>query len=543
MQALMMDAPLTLDVVARRFEEIFPTRPVVSRRNDRVVERSTWGEVGARARRLSAALAGLGIQPGDRVATLAWNHQRHLEAYFGIPGCGAVLHTLNLRLHPRELEYIIGHAGDAIILVDECLLPLLDRVSPSIRDVRFVVMRETDAAMPPGALDYEDLLASADTASWNPPVLDERHPAAMCYTTGTTGAPKGVVYSHRSTVLHAMAMALPDCAGFSERDVCLPVVPMFHVNAWGFPFAAALVGSGFVLPGPHLDAVSLLDLFQSEGVTMSAGVPTILMGILAALDAEPARWNLKQLDRLIVGGAAVPAAVVDGFQRRHGITVLHAWGMTETSPLGTIARLPPDLLSLPADQELALRTAQGRPAPLVELRIRGENEVVAPDGRSMGELEIRGPWIASSYYNSVDGRDAFTDDGWLRTGDIATIDERRYVRIQDRAKDLVKSGGEWISSIALENALMGHAAIAEAAVIAIPHEKWGERPAAIVTLRPGMTTSAADLRSYLTPLVARWWLPEDFVAVATIPRTSTGKFKKLELRAQWAEGTLGGTVL
>ncbi len=315
MQALMMDAPLTLDILVRRAEEVFPARPVVSRRNDRVVERSTWGVVAARARQLAAALASLGIQPGDRVATLAWNHRRHLEAYFGIPGCGAVLHTLNLRLHPRELEYIVGHAGDAIILVDECLLPLLDRVSPSIRDTRFVVMRETDAPVPPGALDYEELLAHAGSGSWQPPVLDERQPAAMCYTTGTTGAPKGVVYSHRSTVLHALGMALPDCAGFAERDVCLPVVPMFHVNAWGFPFAAALVGSGFVLPGPHLDPVSLLDLFHSEGVTMAAGVPTILMGILGALDAEPSRWNLSRLDRLIVGGAAVPPAIVDGFQR------------------------------------------------------------------------------------------------------------------------------------------------------------------------------------------------------------------------------------
>ena len=537
MLAQMMDVPLTITHLLDRAGTLFPSRPVVSRRPDRTVEHSTWGEVAHRARRLAAALTSLGIQPGDRVATLAWNHRRHLEAYFGIPMAGAVLHTLNLRLHPTELEYIVAHAGDRVILVEESLLPLLDRVHPSLRDVRLVVMRDTDAALPADALDYDALLDRAPDW-WQGPEIDERQAAALCYTTGTTGAPKGVLYSHRSTVLHALGTSLPDFTGLSEHDVALPVVPMFHVNAWGLPFSAAMLGMGLVLPGRFLDAESLLELFEQEGVTLASGVPTVWLAVLLALDKEPARWNVPRLKRLFVGGAAAPPSMMRGFEERHGITVVHAWGMTETSPVAVLSRLAPDMHTLDRDEQWRVRSLQGRPLPLVEIRARTSEGIASWGDERMGELEVRGPWIASSYFNNADGASAFTDDGWLRTGDIVTIDRRGFVHIQDRAKDLVKSGGEWISSIALENAIMGHPAVREAAVIAIPDERWGERPLAVVVFAEGHAASAAELRAFLTPQVASWWLPERFAAVDAIPRTAAGKFRKVELRQAWAEGKI-----
>jgi acyl-CoA synthetase (AMP-forming)/AMP-acid ligase II len=534
MQSLMMDFPLTLDVVLRRAETLFPARPIVSRRADRSLSRTTWGEVGRRARRLAAALAASGVRPGDRVGTLAWNHSRHLEAYFGIPLCGAVLHTLNLRLHPSELEYIIAHGGDRAILVDQSLLPLLDRVHPSLRDVQLIVMGEGEEAPPAGMTDYEAFLESLGSPGWEPPTLAETDAAAMCYTTGTTGAPKGVLYSHRSMVLHSFVLGLADTFGLSERDMCLPVVPMFHVNAWGLPYGAALFGAGLAMPGPHLDPESLLDLFASAGVTFGAGVPTIWLGVLRAIDAHPGRWDLSRLKGLAVGGAAAPPGLIEGFDR-HDIRIVHAWGMTETSPIGTVSRVPPDLEHEAADTQLGIRATQGRPAPLVEIRARDQAGLVKWDGRTLGELEVRGPWVASAYYQAPEGATAFTDDGWFGTGDVVTIDPRGFVHIQDRSKDLVKSGGEWISSIALENALMGHPAVAEAAVIAVPDLRWGERPLAVVVLAEGMRASPEELRAFLAPRVAKWWLPERFEFVQSIPRTSAGKFKKTELRARYAQ--------
>ncbi len=532
MQGLMMDVPLSIPSMVRRARRLYSHRAVVSRRPDKSIHRSTYGEVIGRAARLARALQRLGVRPGDRVATLAWNHWRHVEAYFAIPSVGAVLHTLNLRLHPDDIAYIARHAEDTVVLVDKVLWPLWEKCAERI-GARHVIVMSDDGIVPPGTLEYETLLAAEDD-TFGFDDLPENTAAAMCYTSGTTGQPKGVLYSHRSITLHALGLGMVSNFGLSDRDVVLPVVPMFHVNAWGLPFGCAMLGAGQVHPGPHLDPASLLQLLQDEGVTLTAGVPTIWMGILAALDAAPGTWKLSRLHTMVVGGSAVPEAMIRGFQERHGLRIVHAWGMTETSPLGTVAQLPAELQASDVDTQFAWRARQGRPSPLVEIRARNETGIVPWNGETMGELEVRGPWVASSYYQAEGADDRFTADGWFRTGDIVTIDATGCVTIQDRAKDLVKSGGEWISSVALEGALMGHPDVAEAAVVAVPHAKWDERPLAVVVMRAGRPFHEDSLRAHLAAQFAKWWIPDAIIDVPSIPRTSAGKFLKSAIREQFA---------
>jgi fatty-acyl-CoA synthase len=524
---LMMEQELTVPVLVRRAEELHGGTEIVSRLPDRSLARTTYAELVPRSRRLGAALLGLGLSPGDRIATLCWNHASHLEAYLGIPAAGLVCHTLNLRLAADELAYIASHGGDRALVVDESLLPLARSFLPRTRIEHVVVVGAPDG----GAIAYEELVGSADDpGGW--PALDERSAAAMCFTSGTTGRPKGVVYSHRALLLHTLVSCMASVLDVRETDTVLPVVPMFHANAWGLPLACTLVGAKQVLPGPHLDPASLLELLEGERVTFTAGVPTIWLGLLQLLDAEAGRHDLSALRRLLVGGAAAPRSMIDAFEERHGLDVLHAWGMTEMTPIGTVCTVPADL---PGEDRSSYRAKQGRPVPLVDVRARAESGAETPwDGATMGELEVRGSWIAAGYHEAPEGADRWTDDGWFRTGDIVTIDERGTVAIQDRTKDVIKSGGEWISSVALENALMGYPAVAEAAVIAIPDERWLERPLAAVVLKPGAAASAEELRAHLAPDFAPWQLPDRFEFVDEIPKTAVGKFRKTALRERFA---------
>jgi fatty-acyl-CoA synthase len=529
-EGLMMDDyPLSLTGIVERAERFSPQRKVVFRRPDGSVGRTTLGDCAARARRLGTALGRLGIGPGDPVATLMWNQPEHVEVYFTLPSMGAVLHTLNPRLHPDELSFIVNDAEDRVIVVDESLLEAFESFHGA-RDFEHVIVVCREGAAPDGYLDYEALIADAEPIQW--PGADEHAAAAMCYTSGTTGRPKGVVYSHRSLVLHSLVAALPDANDLASRDTVLPVVPMFHANAWGLIFTAALVGAGLVLPGPHLDAVNILDLLADEQVTVTAGVPTVWMMMLQAIDAQPDRWDLSRLRMLLVGGSAVPRSMLVGFDR-HGLTIIQAWGMTETSPLGSVSRLPLELDDAPEEERYDYRARQGRPSPFVEIRARGDDGQLIPwDDRTMGELEVRGPWVARAYHRGR-GAEKFSDDGWFSTGDVVTIDPTGNLRICDRSKDLVKSGGEWISSVDLENLLMAHEAVAEAAVIAVPDERWGERPLAVVAVREDHTVEPDELKAHLAQHYAKWQIPDRFEFIDQIPRTATGKFKKTALREMY----------
>ncbi len=533
MKGTMMDFPLTLVPVLERAGKLFPKVEIVSRLPDRSLHRSNYGEFYGRARRLAEALRRAGLRGDDRVATLMWNHYAHLEAYFGVPLAGGIVHTLNLRLAAAELAYIMNHAGDRFLIVDDVLLPLWEKVREQVKVERVFVTPLGSEAVPAGYDSYEELLAQA-RGDFEYPAIAEDDAAVMCYTSGTTGTPKGVLYSHRALVLHSFAVSLADAFGLGQRDVALPVVPMFHANAWGLPFACVMLGTKAVFPGPHLDAESLLDLFAKEGVTYAAGVPTVWMGIADALEKHPGRWKLAPGMRLTVGGAAAPESLIRRFDKQ-GIDVRHSWGMTEMTPAGTTSKVKSTLLGLPEDEQYALRAKQGLPFPFVELRGMGEPGEIPWDGRTMGEMQVRGPWIAASYYKNEAERDKWTGDGWFRTGDVITIDAEGYVKIADRTKDMIKSGGEWISTVELENALMGHPAVKEAAVIGLPHPKWLERPLAVVVLREGAAASEDELRAHLAGKFAKWQLPDNFAFASEIPRTSVGKFKKSALRAQFKD--------
>jgi fatty-acyl-CoA synthase len=528
MNGLMMDYQLTLPTILRRAETYFPNKQIITRLPDKSIHRYTYRDWGRRSRQLAVALQGLGLERGDRVATLAWNHYQHYECYMGIPCGGFVLHTLNIRLHPSDLAYIASHAGDKAIVVDRSLVPLLECFKDETPIEHVIVVEDS----------YEELLAGADPDAWRDPDLQENEAAAMCYTSGTTGRPKGVVYSHRSTVLHTLGVASGAPCGrpLSEEDTFLPVVPMFHANAWGYPYLAAMLGANIVYPGPHLDGESLLDLLAGERVTWTAGVPTIWMGILAQLDANPGKWDLSRIKGMLIGGSAPPRAMIDAFKTRHNLDTVHGWGMTETSPVASTSLLFGDLRNADWETQLDYISLQGLPLPFVELRARdAEGNEVPWDDKTMGELEIRGPWVAAGYYDTPEQADRWTDDGWFKTGDIVTMHPEGFIHIQDRSKDVIKSGGEWISSVELECALMGHPAVAEAAVIGIPDEKWFERPMGVVVLRPGASATPEELREFLAPNFAKWWLPEQFEFVDEIPKTAVGKFRKTVLREMFVK--------
>ena len=532
MESTIMDFPLTLSMIMRRAELLFPNQEIVTRQPDRSFHRYTNREWLRRAKKLALALKKMGVRDGERVASFCWNHYQHYELYFAVPAMGAVLHTLNLRLGEEDLSYIINHADDRVLFIDDSLLPLYEKFRNRVNFRRIVVISR-DGEVPEGMLDYETLLGQEDEQEFEYTDWDERKAISMCYTSGTTGKPKGVLFSHRSTILHALVSCMSTTLAFSEKDVLLPVVPMFHVNAWGIPYAAPMVGSKLVFPGPYSDPASLLEAFVQEKVTFTGGVPTIWIGMLKVLDENPGVHDLSNMRMLLVGGSAVPRSLIDAFEKRHGLNITQAWGMTEMSPLGTFYSERPHLEDLERDAQLDYRAKQGLPVNLVEYRIRGEKGFAPFDGESMGELEVRGPFITGSYYNSAEGAEKFTGDGWFKTGDIVTIDEECYLEVKDRSKDLVKSGGEWISSLDLENRLMGHEAVTEAAVFAVAHEKWQERPLAAVVLQEGKQASKEELLSFLAEKFPKWWLPDDLLFVESIPKTSVGKFKKVSLREMY----------
>jgi fatty-acyl-CoA synthase len=541
MHSTMMPVSLSLNHLLERAGTLFGGNEVVSRLPGKSLRRHTYAQIYRRTRSLASALQKLGLQKGDRVATLCWNHHAHLECYFGIPAAGGVMHTLNLRLSPGELGWIAGNARDRFLVIDDVLLPLYRQFEHLYAFEKVFVFPFSGAPVPAEFTDYEALLAAADPDGFTYAPHDENDPVAMCYTSGTTGRPKGVVYSHRSTILHTLVGCLGDYWGLKGTDVVLPVTPMFHANCWGVPYGAVMMGVKLVFPGPHLHPDDLLDLMTQEPPTLSLGVPTIWMSLIQTFDAAQSetspnkgRWKLPSGMRSLVGGAAVPEALIRAFDK-HGIWLLQGWGMTETSPLATVSYPRAELRGASMDERYRRAAMAGVPVPLVDVRIRGDEGTDQPhDGASIGEIQVRGPFITGSYHEVPVESDKFTADGWLRTGDVASQDELGFVRISDRTKDLIKSGGEWISSVDLENALMAHPAVAEAAVIAIPDEKWSERPLACVVLKPGQSAQAADFNTHLlNHSFAKWQLPERYEFIDAVPRTSTGKFWKMKLRERF----------
>jgi acyl-CoA synthetase (AMP-forming)/AMP-acid ligase II len=520
MNGLMMDTPLLVRHIAERAAVVFGDREIVSRTAEGV-ERSTYAHVVERARRIASSLTELGVEPGDRVATFGWNSLRHLELYLAVPSMGAVLHTLNIRLFEEDLRYIVSHAEDKVIFLDASLAETM----PTFEGVGHEVLMPDCDASRDGALAYEELVEQGDPG-FEFPAFDENSAAAMCYTSGTTGRPKGVVYSHRSTVLHSLCVNQVDAVGIRQSDSIMPVVPMFHANAWGLPYAAALSGARLVLPGPNMTPQAIADTIVEHRVTRSAGVPTIWQGILQ-LDPAP---DLSHMTEIMAGGSAVPESLIRAYDERFGVPIVQGWGMTETSPLASNSRSPHDADSLSADEVYKLRAAQGRIQPLVDFRI---------DEEEGGELQVRGPFVAADYYNDDTSREKFTDDGWLKTGDVAELRHGSYIQLVDRTKDLVKSGGEWISSVELENEIMAHEAVVEAAVIAVPDEKWSERPCACVVVKEGAELDADGVRAHLSSRVAKWWLPDRVEFIDEVPKTSVGKFDKKVLRKRFAQDAAG----
>ncbi len=529
MKSTMQDVPLTITALFRRGASIYPDAEIITFEGESS-KHTRFADVAARVPRLANALKALGVREGDRVGTLCWNEQEHVEAYFAVPCMGAVLHTLNLRLPPQQLAQIVNHAEDKVIIVDASLVPLLAALRPHLKSVEhIIVVGAGDASALGESHRYEELLAAASPVfDW--PDLDERSAAAMCYTTGTTGDPKGVVYSHRSIYLHCFAVWASFRLDDTER--ILVIVPMFHVNAWGVPYAAWMVGSEMLMPGRFLQPEPLCAFIRAEKPTFTAGVPTIFTGMLQYVEATGS--DVSSLKRAVCGGSAVPASLIDAFRDKLDIELIQAWGMTETSPIGAVA-LPPK--GIPREREMAYRSKTGRSVPGVELRIvDDEGNEVAHDGVAVGEIEVRGPWITGSYYNA-DAPEKF-HDGWLRTGDVGSVDPLGFVQITDRSKDVIKSGGEWISSVELENLLMGHPAVADAAVVGVPDERWQERPLAAVVLKPGASADPGELRTFLSGKVAKWWLPERWAFVDELPKTSVGKQDKKLIRAMHAEGKI-----
>jgi fatty-acyl-CoA synthase len=534
MQGLMMDYPLTLTMILQRARQFFPRQEIVTR-GAAETHRYSYADFYDRVCRLANVLRELGVKPGERVATLGWNTFTHLEIYFAAPCYGAVLHTLNLRLIAEQIGFIANHAEDAVIFVDQSLLPLLEQFRPMVPSIRHIVVMNEDGASVTSIspiLHYEELLSQA-SSDFNWPQLDEDSAAAMCYTSGTTGNPKGAVYSHRAVYLHSMAHAMADAFGTCESDVVMPVVPMFHANAWGIPYCATMVGAKQVFPGPNLQPKALVELIQQERVTLAAGVPTIWIGLLSVL--EQGQYDLSSLRICPCGGSAVPKSLIESFRKKFGINICQAWGMTEMTPLGTVSKLRGFMKNWPEDEQYGMLALQGAPLPGVEIRAVDENGKEVPwDGKTLGELQVRGPWIIKSYYNDPRSADSFMD-GWFRTGDVVSINQNGYIHIADRTKDLVKSGGEWISSVDLEAAIMAHPQVLEAAVIAVPHPKWQERPLACVVPKPQFrgALTKEDVLQFLRSRVARWWLPDDVVFIESVPKTSVGKFDKKLLRVQF----------
>ncbi|HEY9068478.1 MAG TPA: 3-(methylthio)propionyl-CoA ligase [Burkholderiaceae bacterium] len=541
MNGLMMQQPLLISSLLVHAERHHGDQEVVSRRVEGDIHRETYRELAARSRRLAKALAALGITQSQRVATLAWNGHRHMELYYAVSGSGAVLHTLNPRLHPDHVVYIADHAEDAALFFDLTFLPVIEAVASRVKTVKHFVAMTDRAHMPKetkvaNLLCFEDLIeAQDDRFEW--PSFDENLASSLCYTSGTTGNPKGVLYSHRSTLLHTFAIALPDALNCSARDVILPVVPMFHVNAWGLPYAACMMGAKMVFPGPGLDGKSLYELFETERVTLSAGVPTVWQGLLAYVEANDLKFSTMR--RTVIGGSACPPAMMTKFEERYGVSVLHAWGMTEMSPVGTVATLKSKHTGTAHDAQFAVQCKQGRAVFGVDMKIAGPDGRELPwDGQQSGELMVRGPWIVSSYFKSEGGDPLVHDEqgrGWFPTGDVATIDPDGYMQITDRSKDVIKSGGEWIGSIDIENIAMAHPKVAMAACIAARHPKWDERPLLIVVKKPNVELTREELLGFFEGRIAKWWTPDDVIFVDAIPLGATGKMLKNRLRDQYGQ--------
>ncbi len=526
----MMQIPLMISSLIRHADKYHGDTEIVSRLAEGGTHRYTYRDAHRRSRQLARALSALGVKPAERIGTLAWNSHRHFEIYFAVSGMGAICHTINPRLFPEQITYIVNHAEDSYIFFDITFVKLVEALAPQCPKVKgWVALTDRDH-LPESTMQfmtYEELVdAQTDDFEW--PQFDENAASSLCYTSGTTGNPKGVLYSHRATILHAYGVCLPDTMGLSAREVILPVVPMFHVNAWGTPYAAPLAGCKLVMPGPHLDGASLYELFEQEKVTVSAGVPTIWLALLQHLQAKGLK--LSTVNRLVIGGAAAPPAMIKTFAEQFNVTVLHAWGMTEMSPLGTLNHPKAKHFALPERDRDAIRVKQGRPIFGVDMEIvDAEGKPLPHDGKAFGDLLVRGPWVCSGYYKG-EGGEILRAGGWFATGDVATLDPDGYMQITDRSKDVIKSGGEWISSIDLENLAIAHPAVAEAAVIGVPHPKWDERPLLVVVTKPGQEVTGAQLLDFMRDKVAKWWLPDDVVFVESLPHTATGKLLKTKLR-------------